>query len=93
VDVEHLGRLRQLEAQRLRLGVAAAQDPVGDRVGHLRQQQVALLAGQVAVGDDRLEQDLDVDLVVGAVDPARVVDGVRVDPPARQARTRSARAA
>ena len=82
VDVEHRGRLRAREAERLGLQVAAAQHPLGDRVGHVGQQPVALLAREVAVGDDRVEQDLDVDLVVGAVDAAGVVDRVGVDPAA-----------
>ena len=80
VDVDHRRRLGQREAERLGLEVAAAQHPLADRVGHLGEQLVALLGGQVAVGDDRVEQDLDVDLVVGAVDAARVVDRVGVDP-------------
>ena len=33
---------------------------------------------------EQVEQDLDVDLVVGGVDAARVVDGVGVEPPARR---------
>ena len=82
VDVEHRGRLRAREAERLRLQVAAAQHALGDRVGHVGQQPVALLAREVAVGDDRVEQDLDVDLVVGAVHAAGVVDRVGVDRPA-----------
>ena len=53
-----------------------------DLVGHLGEQLVALLAGHVAGVDHRAEQDLDVDLVVGAVDAGRVVDEVGVDPPA-----------
>ena len=40
------------------------------------------LLGQVALGDDRVEQDLDVHLVVGAVDAGRVVDRVHEDPAA-----------
>ena len=84
VDVEHRGRLGAREAQRLRLRVGAAQHALGDRVGHLRQQRVALLGGHVAVGHDRVEQDLDVDLVVGAVDAAGVVDRVGVDAPAAE---------
>ena len=36
------------------------------------------------VGHDRVEQDLDVDLVVGAVDAAGVVDRVGVDAPAAE---------
>ena len=84
VDVEHPGRLREREAERLGLQVAAAQHPLGDGVGHVGEQPVALLAGQVAVGDDRVEQDLDVDLVVGAVDAAGVVDRIGVDPAAAE---------
>ena len=84
VDVEHRRRLGEREAERLRLQVAAAQHPLGDRVGHLGEQPVALLGGQVAVGDHRVEQDLDVDLVVGAVDAAGVVDRVGVDPAAAE---------
>ena len=38
------------------------------------------MVGHVAVVDHRAEQDLDVDLVVGAVDAGRVVDEVGVDP-------------
>ena len=37
---------------------------------------------QLAGVDDAVEQDLDVDLVVAAVDAGRVVDGVGVDEPA-----------
>jgi len=45
---------------------------------HTGEQLVALLYGHVAVLDDGVEQYLDVDLVVGAVDAGRVVDGVHV---------------
>ena len=83
------GALRLRQRQRLGLVVVVAQHQRGDVVGHLGQQLVALLRGQVAVGHDLVEQDLDVDLVVGAVDAGRVVDRVGVDAPARAARTRS----
>ena len=64
VDVDHRRRLRQRQAHRLRLRVAAVQHPLRDCVGHLDEQLIALLLGHVAVGDERVEQDLDVDLVV-----------------------------
>ena len=82
VDVDHLRCLREREADRLRLRVAPVQDLCTDRVGHLRQQLVALLLGHVAVRDQAVEQDLDVDLVVGGVDAGDVVDRVVDDPPA-----------
>ena len=47
-------------------------------IGHGLQQLVALLVRHVAVGDDIVEHDLDVDLVIGAVDASGVVDEVRV---------------
>ena len=70
---------------RLGLQVVVAQHQLGDLVGHLLKQLVALLAGQVAGLLDLAEQDLDVDLVVGAVDAGRVVDGIGVAAPAGQA--------
>src|SRR3546814_11989985 len=52
---------------------------------HLLQQPVALLAGQLAGLHCVAEQDLDVDLVVGAVDAGGVVDEVGVAASARRA--------
>jgi hypothetical protein len=46
--------------------------------GHLLEQFVALLRGQIALNDHVIQQDLDVDLVVRAVDAGRVVDRVVV---------------
>ena len=82
VDLDHRRRLRRREAEGLRLLVVVLQHEVGDRLLHLGEQIVALPAREVALRHDRVEQDLDVDLVIRAVDPRRVVDGVRVDPPA-----------
>src|SRR4029079_18092128 len=48
-------------------------------VGRSREQLVAPLERERAVLDRGAEQDLDVDLVVRAVDARGVVDGVRVD--------------
>ena len=84
VHAEHRRGLAGCQADRLCLAVVVAQDEAGDVVGHLGEQLVALLLGHVAVRDHAAEEDLDVDLVVGAVDAGRVVDGVRVDPPAGQ---------
>ena len=64
VHVDHLRSLGQRETDRLRLRVASVQDLIAHRVGHLVQQLVALLLGHIAVGDQSVEQDLDVDLVV-----------------------------
>ncbi len=60
------------------------QDELGDRLGELLQQAVALVDGHPPGGHRRREQDLEVDLVVGHVDAARVVDRVGVDPTARE---------
>ena len=91
MHLDHRRRLRRRARDRLRLLVVVAQDERGDLVGHLGEHRVPLLPGQIAVGDDRVEQDLDVDLVVGAVDAGRVVDRVHVDP-AAAARVGDARA-
>ena len=79
VHLRHRRGLGRGALERLRLVVVVAQDECRHLVGHLGQQLVSLLPRQVAVGDDRVEQDLDVDLVVGAVDAGRVVDRVRED--------------
>ena len=55
---------------------------MGDRVLHLEQQLVALIPAQLLVLDQRIEQDLDVDLVIRAVDPADVVHRVGIEAPA-----------
>ncbi len=84
VHLDHRRRLRRRARDRLGLLVVVAQDERADLVLHLGEDGVALLLGQVAVGDDRVEQDLDVDLVIGAIDARRVVDRVHEDPAAAQ---------
>ena len=79
MDVAHRGGLRDGDVERAGLAVVVAQHLVRDVVGHRGEQGVALLGGEVAVAHDPVEQDLDVDLVVGAVHPGRVVDRVGVD--------------
>ena len=84
MHVDHSRGLGFGERQRLGLLVVVAKHSLGNGGGHLGEQVVALLDGQVARGHDAVEQDLDVHLVIGAVDSARVVDGVRVDLAAAQ---------
>ena len=91
VDVDHRRRLCQGSADRLRLLVVVAQHEVADLVRHLREERIPLLLGEVALRDDRVEQDLDVHLVVRAVDTGRVVDRIHVDA-AAQPCVRDARA-
>ena len=50
-----------------------------DFVGHVDQDLVPLLLGQITRRDDLVEKDLDVHLVVGGVHPGGVVDEVGVD--------------
>ena len=66
--------------QREVLVVVVGQHEVGHLVGHRGEQLVALLAGEVTLGDDPVEQDLDVHLVVGGVHAGGVVDEVGVQP-------------
>ena len=54
----------------------------GDLVGHLGEEQVALLEREPPLGHLAVQRDLDVDLVVRAVDAGRIVDEVGVDPAA-----------
>src|SRR5215218_196704 len=84
VHVDHGVREGEGLVYGLGLLVVVAQDEVPDLVGHAREQLVALLLGHVAGLDDGVEQNLDVHLVVGAVHPGGVVDGVHVDPTARE---------
>ena len=48
--IEQLRRDAAGHRQHLRLEVVVAQHQRGDVVGHLRQQRIALLLGQLAVG-------------------------------------------
>ena len=82
VHADHALRVRAADAQQGVLGAVVGQHQLGDLVGHLGEQRVARVAVQLAVRDQPVEQDLDVDLVVAAVDARRVVDRVGVDLPA-----------
>ncbi|EXI92917.1 MAG: hypothetical protein AW12_00216 [Candidatus Accumulibacter sp. BA-94] len=76
---QQLGGGRHFECDRLRLLVVVGQHQGRHLVGHRRQQCVALPAGHFPAGDQPGEQDLDVDLMVRAVDTGRIVDRVSVD--------------
>ena len=73
---------RGLLAQDLDLEVVVVEDEPDHVVGNLIQNLISALERQLAALDRDREQDLQVDLVVRAVDARRVVDRVGVDPPA-----------
>ncbi len=70
---------RLLLREDLRLQVVVVEDVRGDVGLDLPEQVVPLLGRQIAVRDGNPEQDLQVDLMVRAVDPGGVVDRVGVD--------------
>ena len=78
------GRALDLLGDDLRLQERVVQHMRDHVVGDLEQQLVALLAGELARLLGQAEEDLQVDLVVGAVDARRVVDEVGVDAPAQR---------
>ena len=51
---------------------------MADLVGHLGQQLVARRPGQACLAHGGRQRDLDVDLDVGGIDAARIVDRVGV---------------
>src|SRR5690554_6280314 len=77
--------LRPGQTDGLGLLVVAVEHQSRYFVGHIHQQAVALLQGHLPGGHQLVEQDLDVDLLVGAADPAGVVDEVGVAGTAPQA--------
>jgi hypothetical protein len=60
------------------------QHDMRDIVGHRDEHRVALLQRQPALVHLAVERDLDVDLVVRAIDAGRIVDEVGIDPSAAQ---------
>ena len=85
-------RAADLLSEHLGLQEGVVEDVGGHVLGDLFQQGVAPGGVELATAHGEVEQDLEVDLVVGAVHAGRVVDEVGVDPPALARRTRSARA-
>ena len=78
VNGQQFRRSRAGIAQGDVLVVVVAQHLRGDLVGHARQQGIALVHRQATGAHDRVEQDLDVHLVVRGVHARGVVDGVGV---------------
>ena len=68
VDTDEVRAQHARHTQKYVLLVVVAQHVRGDVGGGRREQLVALVAGDRAGGDGAVEQDLDVDLVVGGVD-------------------------
>jgi len=75
---QHGGCEGPLRGQHLVLLVVVAQDELGDVLRHQLQGAVPLVSVEDPVGDEAVEHDLDVDLVVAAVDSGGVVDRVGV---------------
>ena len=84
VHRQQAGRVGAAGAHQVVLVLVVSEHELTDLVGH-RQQQVGPVAGaDLAGGDQRVDQDLDVDLVVRAVDTRGVVQRVGVAPAAGQ---------
>ena len=84
MHVDHRQRLATSNGERQRLGTVVVEHHLADLVGHLGEQLVPLRDPEPALGHRRAEQDLDVHLVVAAVNARRVIDRVGVDQAARQ---------
>ena len=84
---------RRGDRERQRLLVVVGQHQPAHFVRHLRKQLVARRSGQRALAHGRGQRDLDVDLDVGRVDAARIVDGVGIAGAAAQAELDARRAA
>ena len=84
VHGEQAGRVGAAGAHQVVLVLVVGQHQLTDLVGHRQQQLGAIVGVHFARGDQRVDQDLDVDLVVGAVDARGVVQRVGVDPAAGQ---------
>ena len=76
MGVEQVHAAGARHRQHLGLEVVVAQHEVADFIGHFGEQFVALLLGQFAFFHGEIEQNLDIDFMVGAIDAGRVVDGV-----------------
>ena len=84
VHGKQAGRVGTAGAHQVVLILVVGQHQPAHLVGHRHQQLGALVGPDLARGDQRVDQDLDVDLVVGAVDTGGVVHRVGVDAAAGQ---------
>src|ERR1017187_11033890 len=71
-----------LEAERQHLISIVSDDTVGDFAGACGKRAVAGVASELAAGYGRLEQNFQIDFVIGHIDAGRVVDRVGVETPA-----------
>ncbi|MCY1168558.1 hypothetical protein D9M73_85560 [compost metagenome] len=70
------------DRQRQRLQPVILQHEMRDVVGHPGEEGVALVITEATLDHLAVERDLDVDLIIRAVDPGRIVDEVGIDAPA-----------
>ena len=68
------------QRDRLTLQIVITQHQFADFIGHFDQLLVALLHGHVAVIDHTAQQNLDVDLMIRAINTGRVINGISVQP-------------
>jgi hypothetical protein len=80
MDRQHCWRLGSGDAERDVLFDVVPQHEACHFIGHLRQQPTAILVSERAREHAAVEQDLDVDLVVGGIYSGGIVDRVSVDP-------------
>ena len=79
-EIVHAAGLGDRQAKRLEAIIL--QHDLRHLVGHLVQQRVARLLREATFGHLLVEGDLDVDLIVRAVDAGRIINEVGVDAPA-----------
>ena len=79
---QQAGRVGAAGAHQVVLVLVVDEDQLAHFVGHRQQQVRPVLRPHLAGAHQRVDQDLDVDLVVGAVDTGGVVQRVGVDPAA-----------
>jgi hypothetical protein len=72
-------RIELRDGQRARQLIAVLYHECAYLIGHLRDQEVPLLAGEIPLRHRGVQQDLDVDLVIGAVHACAVIDRIGVD--------------
>ena len=81
---QQTGRVGAAGADQVVLVLVVGKYELGNLVGHRFQQLFAFVELDLAGGDQRLDQDFDVDLVVGTVHTGRVVHRIGIDPAAGQ---------
>src|SRR5208282_1883641 len=84
--VAKLGQVRAaaklLEAERQHLIAIVSDDAVGDFAGACGKRAVARVESELAASYGRIEQNFQIDFVIGHIDAGRIVDRVGVDTPA-----------